>query len=358
MKTFLLTFVTISAATSLAFTGATAAQAITWPTNGWIQMPGASGGGAIWSMDEYGIRQSWPAVNNSMAVGLSFPNEFYSANNEYLYCGNTDGSDSTVTQLENGDVSVDCAPSVDTLSPGLTVTMHFRFYAEAPSGYLARQWAEIHNTSGTTVDLSATPIYVGSVFNTLAWDSATSYFTASDGTTGTTNFADGQVWGVNGDSRGNFIATSSAWGSSCQARDFTVTYQLYTLPSSADVISAGETVNLISFMNMVFPATNDAAGATAAYDTALAQAHAEYDLGLTGRLAEGLEPGLNVVGWCSPVAPDTESVTLPNTGRNNAGIASAGSLGIVLFAFGALVLLRMRAHRRSSASSANQTESD
>lgn len=313
------------------------AQALAWPSGGNFVIPGTSGGGAVWEVNVYGIRTGGD-VNGVMADPLFYPAEVYGP--DYAYCGDPNGNptDSTVTQEINGDITVDCQPSVDAPVAGLTTKNHFRFYAESPSGYLARQWVELHNSTSSTIDMGQNPLYVGYFLNYYGWDPSTSHYTASDGTTGTLNESDGQVWGVTGDTRGNFIASGMAWGSPCQASEYTYLYN-YFLPAEANVIAPGETVNIVTFVNMVFPATNDATGAAAAYNTALAQAHAEYDLGLEGRLADGLPPGLNVTGWCGPAA---SYPVLPDTGANTSVTGISVAISAALLAVGALALVVTR----------------
>jgi hypothetical protein len=317
--------------------GIAPAQALAWPTGGQFVVSGTNGGGAVWQITNYGIEYAWD-VNDESDAKLAYPNEIYNGF-DYLFCGDGDGdaSDSTVTEEANGDITIDCQPSVDELWDGLTVTQHYRLYAASDSGYLARQWAEIHNTTGATIDMTGNEIYNSYYYNYDSWNLAYSYWTASDGTTGTNNEADGQVWGVNGDSRGNVIVMGSAWGAPCKASEFTAGEGAYfNFPSSVNVIPAGETVNLVTFVNMVFPAENTEAAATAAYDTALAQAKAEFDLGLEGRLAAGLAPGLNVAGWCGPAA------ALPDTGANASVIGSSVAISAGLLVAGVLALVMVR----------------
>ena len=329
----------VSATTGIVVAGVAPAQALAWPTDGEFVISGTNGGGAIWDMDGYGIGYGWD-VNDAMNNSLYYPNEIYGY--DYLYCGDDDGSDATLTEEANGDITIDCLPSVDQLWEGLTVTMHYRLYASSPSGYLARQWAEIHNTTGATIDMAGEELYNDYYYNYYGWDPDFSYWTASDGSSGVGNEADGQVWGVNGDSRGNEIVMGAAWGSPCKASEFTYNDSYVYFPSSANVIAAGETVNLVTFVNMVFPTENTEAAATAAYDTALAQAKAEFDLGLEGRLAAGLTPGLNVTGWCGPAA------ALPDTGANASVIGSslAISAGLLVAGVLALVMVRRRLARK------------
>jgi len=327
--------------------GVAPAQALAWPTDGEFVIGGDIGGGAIWEMDQYGIASGWDVADQSDAV-IYYPNLILNKATD-LYCGsdNGDGSDSTLTEEANGDITIDCQPSVDDLGVGLTVTLHYRLYSESSYGYLARQWVEINNTTNSTIDMTGDGLFSMYNYNYNSWDSDFSYYTASDGTTGTSNEADGQVWGVTGDSRGNVIALGAAWGSPCNASEFTVGYTsgveepFFSFPSSANLIAAGETVNLVTFVNMMFPAENTEAAATAAYDTALAQAKAEFDLGLTGRLAEGLTPGLNVTGWSC-------AATLPDTGVSESvmGTSVAISAGLLAAGVFALVVVRRRLARR------------
>ena len=328
----------VLATTGIVVAGAAPAQALAWPTGGEFVISGTSGGGAIWNMDAYGIAFGRDVANQSDDE-IYYPNEISHVAG-FLYCGaiSGDASDSTLTEEANGDITIDCQPNVDDLGVGLTVTMHYRLYAESSYGYLAREWAEIRNTTGATIDMTGDALNTRYNYNYNSWDADFSYYTASDGTTGTSNEADGQVWAVNGDSRGNVIALGAAWGSPCNASEFTAGHDsgepFYSFPSSANVIAAGETVNLVTFVNMVFPAENTETAATAAYDTALAQAKAEFDLGLGGRLAEGLTPGLNVTGW--------SCAALPDTGANTSVIGSSVAISAGLLAAGVLALVMVR----------------
>jgi hypothetical protein len=104
-------------------------------------------------------------------------------------------------------------------------------------------------------------------------------------------------------------------------------------------------VNLISFINMVFPATNDDAGTTAAFETALAHAQSEFAAGLTVRMTDGLPEGLVAVGWETNDACVAE--TLATTGPT---VSTSFALGASVFALGIVgigVMIRIR--RRISA---------
>ncbi len=283
-------------------------------------------------MNETGIFLAYDV--NDVLAGPPYPNAIYG--DDYLYCGdsNGDGSDSTLTEEANGDITIDCQPNVGDLWEGVTVTMHYRLFAESSYGYLARQWAEIHNTSGATIDMAGSELYDMYYYNDNSAGGA-SLYTASDGATGFDLEADGQVWLVSGNSEPNNVIMGAAWGSPCKSSEFTFDSSYY-FPSSVNVIAAGETVNLVTFVNMVFPAESTGAAATAANETALAQAKAEFDLGLKGRLAEGLTPGLNVAGWCGPDA------ALPDTGANTSVIGSSLAISAGLLTAGVLALVMVR----------------
>jgi LPXTG-motif cell wall-anchored protein len=91
-------------------------------------------------------------------------------------------------------------------------------------------------------------------------------------------------------------------------------------PESANTIAPGQTLNLISFINMIFPATNDAAGTTAAFEAAVAHAQGELSQGLTGRLSAGLPSDIVAAGW------GVDDSCVPQLA--NTGIDSAASIGI------------------------------
>ncbi|NBX24240.1 MAG: LPXTG cell wall anchor domain-containing protein, partial [Microbacteriaceae bacterium] len=108
-------------------------------------------------------------------------------------------------------------------------------------------------------------------------------------------------------------------------------------------IAPGATVNLVSFINMVFPATDDPAGSAAAFNIALNNAQTEMAAGLTGRMAAGLPDGLVATGWekndaCVP--------QLPNTGIDSS-TSAAVALGVSALAAAGLVLTVISRRRRA-----------
>jgi LPXTG-motif cell wall-anchored protein len=102
------------------------------------------------------------------------------------------------------------------------------------------------------------------------------------------------------------------------------------VPASANTIAPGETVNIVAFINMVFPTANDAAATQAAYDAALAHAQGELSQGLTGRLAAGLPSDIVAAGWG---VDDSCVPQLANTGVDATAVggiaAGAGALALV-----------------------------
>jgi LPXTG-motif cell wall-anchored protein len=277
-----------------------------------------------------------------MSNGLYYPILAYGA--DYAYCGETDGSDSTVTQDNDGSVTIDCQPNSD-LQVGITVRMHLRLYPETATGYLARQWIEYTNTTQSEITLDD-PVEVDYFFGSSDYEIGQPWLTNQ----GADVSQNGDVWTAQGSTSGDAIATSSAWGSICSAPDWTMGFDEYApylphaLPPSSSVhFAPGETKNRVTFINMTFPATNDSAGAEAAFAAARTIAQTEFSAGLTGRLVDGLPAGLVAVGWndgaCAPL--------LPNTGVDStvsAGIA-AGASAIALLGLGlGLVVARRRAH--------------
>lgn len=317
---------------------ASPASALTWPSGGWFQIPGTSGGGAWWQIDVYGLAYA-EDVNEEMNNQLYYPLATY-AQGEYVLCGENDGSDATLTEESNGDITIDCAPDEDTFGLGLTGRLHIRLYAEANTGYLARVWIELENQTASTIVLGADdPLGVYYYYNYYAWQNDDPWLTNVGGG----NYGlDGAVWGAGGDVDNNEIATSSVWADLSQACRIKRADNGMFFPAEANVIDPGETVNVVSFINMIFPATNDAAGTTAAFEAAVAHAQGELSQGLTGRMADGLPAGLVPVGWekndaCVP--------TLPNTGVDSSSAASftAGAMALGILGLGFVVIARRRA---------------
>ena len=311
---------------------ASPASALAWPTGGYFDIPGTMAGGASWQVNGYGIA-SGGDIPETIANLLWYPLENY-AQDDYFYCGSGDGSDATVTAEINGDFTIDCLSRPDTFVDGLTGTLHIRLYDETGTGYMARVWGELENTTGSAITIgSDAPVGVYYYYNYTAWDNGDPWMTNIGG--GDYGL-DGSVWGAGGDIANNEIATSGAWGDPSQSCRFKAgNHQMY-YPVEANVIAAGETVNLISFINMVFPATNDAAGTTAAYEAALSHAQTEFAAGLTGRMTAGLPDDIVAVGWekdnaCQLASTGVDSVTITALTAGAFGLGIAG-LGFALVA--------------------------
>ena len=321
---------------------ATPAAAAPWPSNGEFTIPGTMGGGALWQLSEYGLQLGTNAAND-MENGFGYPIEIYGE--DYLDCGTGKGADSTVTEEANGDITIDCLPAVDSPAIGLTTTAHFRLYAAADTGYLAREWFEVTNTTGSEIDESSTPFELWYYYNADDWSVGDPYYSSLHGADSEGN---GDAWeavGNAGPTAGNVTATSTAWADPRYASGFVYDgafESTYIYPNEANVFAAGETRNFVAFVNLVFPATNDAAGATGAYNTVVAQAQTEYSAGLTGRMAAGLPCGLEVFAWGQAPCPPTAA--LPNTGADTAVIGgiAAGAGALALLGLG-LVVARRRA---------------
>ncbi len=91
---------------------------------------------------------------DTIANRLYYPLENY-AQDDYFYCGSGDGSDSVVTTETNGDITIDCPCLANTFVTGLTGTLHIRLYAEDETGYMARVWGELENTTGSTITIGS-----------------------------------------------------------------------------------------------------------------------------------------------------------------------------------------------------------
>jgi len=334
-KSLLAGAATLVAAIALVVTAAPATAA-PWPAGGTFNIPGAMAGGASWDVDHDGIAAGYDIPDTY--VGLYYPMDNWSTTG--FYCGNGDGSDATVTNETNGDITVDCQPVANTFRTGLRGTLHLRFYAQAASGYLARVWGELENTTGSTIDLSADPIAVYYYYNFTAWNNGDPWMTNVGGGD---DGLDGSVWGAGGDIQNHQIATSASWADVSQScRIKTLPHAMY-YPAEANIIAPGATVNLVSFINMVFPATDDPAGSAAAFNIALNNAQTEMAAGLTGRMTAGLPDGLVATGWekndaCVP--------QLPNTGIDS---STSAALALVMSALAAagLVLTVISRRRRA-----------
>lgn len=298
-----------------------------------VVVPGTSGGGAVWKVGEYGVEQSLDA--EALYAETYYPNLIYG--DIYFACGTNGGTDVTVTNEANGDITVDC-PTMADLVPGLTYTMHFRMYAEATTGYLERQWLDVTNTSDAPIDIDT--LYFAFFYNRDGWNGVPAL--ASNGSNG---LADGDVWLVAGNDSGGAIVTASAWAAKCGSAGWTLDGMSNTMspPPSEQVIPAHSSLGYVTFMNMVFPTTADAAGASAAFDLATRVAENEFDSGLTGRLVEGIPAGTHIVGWTVGACPPIPSPELPNTGVDVGSLGPTGFGALVVMAAGcAAIVVRRR----------------
>ena len=318
------------------------ASAAPWPSGGTFEIPGVMAGGASWDVDGDGISAGYNIPDTYS--GLYYP-MYNWANGTNLPCGSNDGSDATVTNETNGDVTVDCQPVTDTFATGLTATLHLRFYAEAASGYMARVWGELENTTANTIDLgTGDPLAVYFYYNYSNWDDGDPWMTnVGGGDYG----LDGSVWGAGGDLENHQIATSSSWADVSQSCRIKTTAHGMFYPAEANVIAPGQTVNLVSFINMVFPATDDPAGSAVAFNIALENAQTEMAAGLTGRMADGLPAGIDAIGWEKNDACATPE--LPNTGLDSSASTSI-ALGVSALISAGLVLTVVSRRRRASQS--------
>lgn len=289
--------------------------------------------GVFWEIDEYGIASAGDIDDNFATI--YYPNEVYGWS-DYFYCGDSGDSASeiTVTTEPNGDVTVDCPPVADVVYDGITSTMHFRFYAESDTGYLARQWIEIENTTDEAITLSS-GLYIYYYWNYNEWTEGDNYVTSQGN-----DYAEaGDTWAAGSDIVGEDIATTSAWAASCFTDDFTPDAGYY-YPEATNTIAANSTTNLLTFFNIVFPVEASADAAEAAYATVIAQAD-EYG-SLTGRLDDGLPTDEDFVGWNTGACP---SANLADTGAPESFTGAVG-LGISALALGAVTVVARR--RRSS----------
>ncbi len=330
----------LTAGLSMALAAVAPARADAWPINDTFSIAGTDGG-ANWYFDGYGL-SGGDDQNGLTSAYLYYPLEIVGP--QYLYC---DGPNGSVTTADNGDIVIDCPVETDAFgTTGVSYQMHFRLYPQSEFGYLARQWVEVHNNSGSVFDTSAQPFNVTFYYNYYAWDRGDPW---------QTNIAadldqDGDVWGAGGDLDPTAIATSAAWAAPCASNRITydVPHDKYMFPAEANVIPDGGSVNFVTFINMVFPDSTNADPADAAFQTALSQAQTEFDAGLTGRLAAGLPGGLVISGWtdgeCPPLpsTPQPSAPELPNTGVDAGSLGATGIAAVGLLMAGCAALVARR----------------
>jgi hypothetical protein len=287
-------------------------------------------GGAYWVIDEYGIASGVDAYETT--TELYYPNYVYVNGNDPL-CDDNYGDDAIVTEESNGDVTVDCPVQHDTVATGIDSTMHFRFFAESDSGYLAREWIEIQNTTGSEITLDEAPKVVY-YWNYYGWVDGDHWMTSQDNDYGT----DGDTWGAGAPFGGNDMATTSAWAAGCTTQQISAISGSYVYGGDAATIPAGANVNIVNYFNMYFPTAATEQGGADSFDVVQSQA-AEFDQ-FDGRLIAGLPTDRTYLGWTDGSCP----VALAETGSSvdvNEWLAiafAAAAAGV-----GAIVLRRRQA---------------
>ncbi len=307
-------------------------------------------GGAHWQIDQYGLAYGWDAADVYNSSGyIYYPAEFYI--DDYLYCG-AGIADAEVVVESNGDLTVDC-PEAPFGTSGLTASLSFRFYAESGLGYLLRQHVTITNETDAAIEIPE-GLYAYYYDGYTGTQGDPGFVTSSGGSTVSaddtgyvshhpdgTSVVETEVWAPNGSSPDAGII-----GDNHPA----VTY------SEDSSFEAGETKNFVNFTNMVIPASQDEAGASAAFELA-GQQTAEYNE-FTGRLVAGLPEGLPVVGWgTTPVTPEPTPVVpvvptaplapagpvLANTGSDASTLGIVGLAALLVAAAGVVLVRRTRA---------------
>ena len=285
--------------------------------------------GMYWVIDEYGIASAVDAYETT--TELYYPNYFY-LNGDHALCDDNYGDDAVVTEESNGDVTVDCPVQHGIIATGLDSTMHFRFYAEADSGYLARQWIEVHNTSGSDITLDDGPSF-SYYWNYYGWVDGDYWATSQGSDTG----ADGDTWGAGAAVNGLESASTAAWAAGCTTQEIVKADWGYRYGGDAATIPAGETTNLVTYFNMYFPTAATEQGGADSFDVVKAQA-TEFDQ-FDGRLIAGLPTDRTYLGWTDGSCP----VALAETGSTvdvNEWLAIA--ITVATLGLGATVLRRRR----------------
>ena len=337
MKTKILAGIAIAGALTL--TAGMPAQALSWPSDDKFVI-----GNGQWQITEYGVLYGWDAADVYDDNGYAdYPTEGYSW--DYLYCG-ADYSDSytqsTITEEPNGDISIEC-PAWTTpwdYAPytGVTMQSFVRLYHEEKGGYLARYLTTFTNSTGADIPVEDFLVFESTTkpddFN------SGDYSTSSMGNA----LASGDTWTIAGNTDGSTIYQTSAWAKIGNGTGFTLVSDELTFPAGSSVIPANGSVSIATFTFIVIPATQDAAGATAAFTVAQNQVN-EYE-SFDGRLTCGIPVGTVVVGWGTATSDDCATPALPNTGMSSAQTVtlSATAASLVVVGFVTVMLLRRRRH--------------
>lgn len=328
--------VTISGVLALA--PGVAAQAMTWPSDDQFVI-----GNGQWEISEYGILYGWDAADVYNDNGFAnYPTEGYS--DDYLYCGADTSSsyqDSIVTEEANGDISIVCPVWEDDPwdygYSGLNMQSFVRLYHEEKGGYLARFMTTFTNTTSSDIDLVE---FVLAESTTMP-DSFSSgdYLTSSSGS----SLASGDTWSIAGNTDGSTIYQNSAWAKTGSGTGFTLVGQNMVYPTGSNTVPANGSVTLAFFTFIAIPASQDSAGATAAFAVSSSQT-SEFDT-FDGRLTCGIPEGTVVAFWgTAPADTACGSSALPDTGLSTNQVMSllAASTGLVVAGLVALVMVRRR----------------
>jgi hypothetical protein len=327
--------VLVSVATGLALAVASAA-----PANAADPTIDADGtvtiGDAHWHFDQYGLAYGWDAADVYDLDGYIFyPNEFYA--NGYLYCGTQTQADlGTVTVESNGDLTIAC-PAAPWGTTGLTASLSFRVYQPADGGYLVRQLVTISN--GTAV-----PIDIDGSFSALNYEgyTGTQYTDGFLSSLGGDHLEADDTWYISHDTAGASVVETESWARSGSAPGAGIVANdgpQVDFSAADSLFAPGETKYFASFTHMVIPATQDEAGAEAAFALALAQTP-EF-ASFSGRLIAGLPEGITVVGWGT--TPVTPALAATGASIEGSGILLGGAVAVLLVGGALLAVRRARA---------------
>lgn len=251
----------------------------------------------------------------------------------------------------NGDIVISCADEM--LAVGISAAAEIRLYGE---GDLARFLVTLTNDTDDAIDYSW-QYYV---------DFGNTNYRATSGTPtlGENAYADSDFWVYN-DQTGGFDA-AVVWGVDGAAVqheqvDDSSNDQLYIWSDADDdsqnTLAAGDSITFVFFQKVdavnsvdlapdAAPASGDVVEPAVIADPATFMA--EFS-SLSGRLARGIDPSLNVGNWLDADEPaDGEEPELAATGASaqSLGLGIAGGLTLLLGAG----LLALRTTRRSSTS--------
>lgn len=246
-----------------------------------------------------------------------------------------------MTIEDNGDVVVDCAEDAYPGNSELTVTYQLRFFAASSTGWLARTAVTIQNSSDTDVPLtSPQAVWMPSDRGGVA---VQDFLTSSGETLAP---APTDSWFMAGSPTGESVMWTSAWArtGATAASGLVVDGAANWLRAvySAVTVPAGGAVRLVHFTNMVIPTAVSTEAAAEAWATAQSQT-AEFESFSACRLAAGLDPSLEYVGWGAPVPCRPAAPVLPVTGPSDGAVTGAALAATLLLGVGILLAARRRA---------------